>query len=192
MPNTFTTRTGLTGTILRNRPAHHTTSRADEDGEPDDTFLKVLAKLPQRTTNAQVANYVRNKQARDVVLWRGTPGKKAMAMHAKGSAGGVAVNESVGPPTRTATKQQVGGGRQLPEFSAAEADLDRNNSPIGNNWSRGSWLAVVQINTRYLAQGSHPENGWVADPSAPVTVLATVDRTCLKERSGLSRGNASQ
>lgn len=192
MPNTFTTRTGLTGTILRNRPAHHTTSRADEDGEPDDTFLKVLAKLPQRTTNAQVANYVRNKQARDVVLWRGTPGKKAMAMHAKGSAGGVAVNESVGPPTRTATKQQVGGGRLLPEFSAAEADLDRNNSPIGIGWSRGSWLAVVQINTRYLAQGSRSENGWVADPSAPVTVLATVDRTCLKERRGLSQANASQ
>jgi hypothetical protein len=121
------------------------------------------------TDDKDVKTAVDNHQNIDVVLCRGTRGSQLQDIVREGSAGGVTMVATVKPPTEVERKQQISKGRRLPEYAAKD--------PTTMSWSWRHYLVAVKVNTQYLARGSSNESGWVAQPSAPVTVLATVNRT---------------
>lgn len=141
----------------------------------DDDLDKLWPDLVQAHSHLKITGYeavkkaVENHENVDVVLCRGTRGTGLQNIIQQGSAGGAPVDVNAGAPTETERKEQISKGARLPEYAALE--------PTRMSWSWRHHLVVVKINTRYLARGSSVESGWVAYPSAPVTVLATVDRT---------------
>jgi hypothetical protein len=167
--------------------AHFVTTGTDlwDDNNPDqgfldddfDTVIKPQIGLP--SSEAAVANAVNSGSNIDLTLWRGTTPVKAALIQANQSAGGVAPDPTVAAPNIAAAQQQIQQGGVLPEYTT--------NSEA--SWSAGSWLIVVTINSRYLTRGSVSEQGWVCDPSAPVVVNHTVDRTCIT--TGGTGANAS-
>jgi len=146
----------------------------DQTKPPDDDNLDSLLQgmvskktIPPLTTDSVVEQAVNNHSNTEVVLCRGSSLAWINLVAAKGSAGGEPdVKTSVA--TSEAAKQQVGKGARLPEFAAAGGN-------ISWSWRRG--LVIVSINSRYLTRGSRSENGWVALPTAPLAVLAAIDRT---------------
>ncbi|WP_162907249.1 DUF4765 family protein [Allorhizocola rhizosphaerae] len=121
------------------------------------------------TNDQDVKAAVDNHQDVDVVLCRGTRGPQLQNIVQQQSAGGATADANAKAPSEDERKQQIAKGQRLPEYAAKD--------PTKMSWSWRHHLVVVKINTRYLARGSSTESGWVAQPSAPVTVLATVDRT---------------
>lgn len=75
----------------------------------------------------------------------------------------------------------MGHGGQLPEFTT--------NAGVAEGFSFQNVLVVVYIAAKYLSKGSSSEEGWIANPKAPLTVVDVVDRT--RGRSSGRRGNAS-
>lgn len=168
--------TPLTATIVR--IVTTTTEWMDDtkkDDPLDDDFDTLWPQTVEKHPHLKIAadkdvkKAVDSHKNVDVVLCRGTRGDQLKNIISNQSAGGAKVDFSVKPPTEEERKQQIAKGKRLPEYAAMD--------PTAMSWSWRHFLVVVRINTRYLARGSSSESGWVAQPSAPVTVLATVDRT---------------
>ncbi|MCQ6554984.1 DUF4765 family protein [Streptomyces sp. C10-9-1] len=139
------------------------------DSDTDDFDEYYRDRLPQPTPQAEVADAVAVAPDRTVTLWRGTRIGVAEAMARNGSASGDTASAETGRPSRQAVQDQVGLGGVLPEFTTSPG--------IAEGFSYNNALVVVDVQARYLAQGSHSEGGWIADRTAPVTVRAIVDRT---------------
>ncbi|MFF0113760.1 eCIS core domain-containing protein [Streptomyces prasinus] len=154
---------------------HYATGKTEHDPESDnydsdeDNIDAVAPNLRRPTAYSTVLSLVAEGSAQEVVLWRGTTLSRALAMESNGSAGGAASNAGVAAPERTASRRQVGHGGRLPEFTAREG--------VAESFSTGGALVVVRIAAKYLTPGSSTEEGFVADPTAPLEVLDLVDRT---------------
>ncbi|MCQ6554999.1 DUF4765 family protein [Streptomyces sp. C10-9-1] len=149
------------------------------DSDTDDFDEYYRDRLPQPTSQAKVAEAVAGNPDKTVTLWRGTRVSVADAMARNGSASGDTADTKTGPPVIVG--DQVARGGVLPEFTTSPG--------IAEGFSHGSALVVVDIQARYLARGSHGEDGWISNRTAPVTVRAIVDRT--GGASGGARPNAS-
>ena len=155
-------------------------------GVLDDNFDSTVREeinqpTPEATISELVSNSIEGEGAdQDVVLWRGVSAVNAAAIEANQSAGGVAADAATARPTQAQAAEQVQQGHLFPEYSTA----------TNSSWSAGSWLIVVRINTQYLRRGSQSENGWIALPSAPLTVLDTVDRSVVnpQQLGGVGQG----
>ncbi|MEU3047919.1 DUF4765 family protein [Streptomyces sp. NPDC006984] len=151
------------------------------DSDADDFDEYYRDRLPQPTPQREVVAAEADAPDSTVTLWRGTRIGVADAMARNGSASGDTASAETGRPAKQAVKDQVGSGGVLPEFTS--------NPGIAEGFSHNNALVVVDIQAKYLARGSHSEDGWIANRNAPVTVRAIVDRT--GNGSGGAQPNAS-
>ncbi|MEU9782734.1 DUF4765 family protein [Streptomyces phaeochromogenes] len=167
--------------------AQYTTTKTQRDPDSDnydsddDNFDSVAQHLTYPTDYGTVASMVEQQSESGVYLWRGTTASTARNMMSKGSAGGRTADSSVAAPDRESSRSQVGHGGQLPEFTT--------NAGVAEGFSFQNVLVVVYIAAKYLSKGSSSEEGWIANPKAPLTVVDVVDRT--RGQSSGRRGNAS-
>ncbi|MFH8463777.1 DUF4765 family protein [Streptomyces sp. NPDC017991] len=167
--------------------AQYATTKTDRDPDSDnydsdeDNFDTVAQNLTYPTSYSTVASMVEQQSESGVYLWRGTTASKANQMMSKGSAGGRTADSSVAAPDHESSQSQVGHGGQLPEFTT--------NPGVAEGFSYKNVLVVVYIAAKYLSKGSTSEEGWIANPKAPLTVVDVVDRT--RGRSPRRHGNAS-
>jgi hypothetical protein len=170
----------LAGLIIRHTTKTKLPEEDDNYDSDEDDFDDQVGSLPKPTDTATVKGLVRNRAEQDVVLWRGASPSMAQAIISNQSAGGATANAdttAVGEDTR---KAQIGFGGMAPEFTS---------NPELQGFSRDNWLVVVRINTKFLAQGSGSEDGWIAPHDAPLEVLAAVDRT--RNKAPNAKPNAS-
>jgi uncharacterized protein DUF4157/uncharacterized protein DUF4765 len=137
------------------------------DSDADDFDENVFPLLPEPTPQETVRELWNSGSDDIVTLWRGTTLAKANAMAAAGSAGGITADDNA--PRPGYAQAQIGVGGQLAEFTA-----DRG---VAEGYSYKSALVVVRVKASYLGKGSETESGWVLLGSAPVEVIAVVDRT---------------
>ncbi|MFB4196095.1 eCIS core domain-containing protein [Streptomyces carpaticus] len=139
------------------------------DSQEDNFDTRYLNSLPRPTSESTVAGKVAQGSSDKVTLWRGEFPDKAQTMVSNRSAGGAAQDKDAAAPTEEQAQYQAQSGRYLPEFTTSK--------DYGAQYSRNSVLVVVKIKAKYLTKCSESENGWAALPSAPVDVVAVVDRT---------------
>ncbi|MCZ4122745.1 DUF4765 family protein [Streptomyces sp. H39-S7] len=166
------TSTGSDTSVQRARYATTKTDRdpdSDNYDSDDDNFDTVKTALTPPTDHATVASLAAEESEHGVYLWRGTTPSNAARMVSNGSAGGRTADASVTAPDRASRQAQVGHGRQLPEFTT--------NPGVAEGYSFQKALVVVYIAAKYLSKGSGSEDGWVANPKAPLVVVDIVDRT---------------
>ncbi|MFJ4696085.1 DUF4765 family protein [Streptomyces sp. NPDC088766] len=168
--------------------ARYTTSKTERDPDSDnydsddDNFDTLIGNLTPPTDYATVASMVEEGSEHGVYLWRGTGLATASKMASKGSAGGRTPDPSVGAPSSASSRSQVGHGGQLPEFTT--------HTGVAEGFSFRNALVVVYIAAKYLSKGSSSEEGWIANPKAPLIVVDIVDRT-RQQSSGRRTANAS-
>lgn len=101
----------------------------------------------------------------DVVLLRGCSEAQLKNLAMQATAGGVEVNATIERPSEQDASDQVAEKIRLPEFTSHEG----TSQAFGTN----NFVIAIKINTRYLTQGSKSfESGWIANPSAPIELLA--------------------
>ncbi|MFJ2261980.1 DUF4765 family protein [Streptomyces sp. NPDC087844] len=167
--------------------AQYATTKTDRDPDSDnydsdeDNFDTVAQSLTYPTSYSTVASLVEQQSESGVYLWRGTTASKADQMMRKGSAGGRTADSGVAAPDRESSQSQVGHGGQLPEFTTSPG--------VAEGFSYKNVLVVVYIAAKYLSKGSSSEQGWIANPKAPLMVVDIVDRT--RGASPRRHGNAS-
>ncbi len=99
-----------------------------------------------------------------VILCRGCNKKQIKGMVKNGSAGGKeSPNVNAERPDEESAKKQVGEMDSLPEFTT-----DRGKA---ENFGCNTFVAIFEIDSRYLTEGSPSEKGWVCDPRAPVKLI---------------------
>jgi hypothetical protein len=171
----------LAGAIVRYTGATTLPEEDDNyDDEADDFDENHMKDLPQPTPGSAVLALIESGSEEQVVLWRGASPEGAAAIVANSSAGGDPADAGAAPLGDRTRRDQVGYGGVAPEYTS---------DPAVQGFSRDNWLIVVRISAKYLVKGSDTESGWIAPRSAPVEVLATVDRTRNKVPS--KRFNAS-
>ncbi|MFJ1746522.1 DUF4765 family protein [Streptomyces sp. NPDC088116] len=148
-----------------------TLTEDDSDYSSEDDLTAQEKHLPSPTSESAVKQAVDSGADTTVILYRGEIMQKIRRMVQNSSAGGAAPDGGTQPPSDEATAKQAHSGRLLPEFTT--------DPYIARQYSRQGpkGIIVVEINTRYLKKCSAPENGWAAEHSAPVKVLAVVDRS---------------
>ncbi|MFF2511418.1 DUF4765 family protein [Streptomyces sp. NPDC058086] len=163
------------------------TTRTESDSEysSEDDLTAKEAQLPPPTSDSSVEHAVESGSHTTVVLYRGEMMGNIRAMVESRSAGGAAPSANTPAPTEEQAAAQVSRGRLHPEFTA-DRYISRQFSRQG---PRG--VIVVRINTKYLTRGSESEAGWVALSSAPVEIVAVVDRSAGKSTSTSHGVNAS-
>jgi Domain of unknown function (DUF4157)/Domain of unknown function (DUF4765) len=139
------------------------------DSDADDFDENIAPHLPEPTPQDTVRQLWSSGSDQAVTLWRGTTLSKAQAMASSGSAGGGTADASTPRPGHAQLQAQIGSGGQEAEFTAAAG--------VAEGFSYGSALVVVRIKASYLGKGSESESGWIALGSAPVEVIAVIDRT---------------
>jgi Domain of unknown function (DUF4157)/Domain of unknown function (DUF4765) len=139
------------------------------DSDADDFDENISPKLPAPTPQETVRQLWSSGSDDIVTLWRGTTLAKANAMAAAGSAGGITADDNTPRPGQAQAQAQIGAGGQLAEFTA--------DSGVAEGFSFRSALVVVRVKASYLGKGSETESGWILLGSAPVEVVAVVDRT---------------
>ncbi|WP_406131401.1 DUF4765 family protein [Streptomyces sp. NBC_00989] len=155
---------------------------SDNYDSDDDNFDTLIKDLTLPTDYATVASMVAEGSEHGVYLWRGTNLATANSMASKGSAGGRTADPRVSAPSSASSRSQVGHGGQLPEFTTSTG--------VAEGFSFRNALVVVYVAAKYLSKGSSSEDGWIADPKAPLTVVDIVDRT-RQQSSGRRAANAS-
>ncbi|MFE9725631.1 DUF4765 family protein [Streptomyces sp. NPDC005794] len=156
-----------------------TLTESDSDYSSEDDLSAQEAQLPALTSESAVEAAVAADGETVVTLCRGDDMPKIRAMQQQSSAGGAASDSATPAPTVEQAELQVTKGRRYPEFSTSQY-IARQFSRQG---PRG--VVVIRIKAKYLTKGSDaPEDGWVALHSAPVEVIAVVDRSKGKTASG--------
>ncbi|WP_143658709.1 DUF4157 domain-containing protein [Streptomyces sp. IMTB 2501] len=156
-----------------------TLTESDSDYSSEDDLSAHEKRLPALTSESAVEAAVAAGGETVVTLCRGDDMAKIRAMQQQGSAGGVASDPATPAPTVEQAEAQVTKGRRYPEFTTARYTARQ----FSRQGPRG--VVVVRIKAKYLTKGSDaPEDGWVALHSAPVEVIAVVDRSKGKAASG--------
>ncbi len=101
---------------------------------------------------------------RKLTLLRGCRADQLLNMLRYDSAGGVPANKNAIPPSEKECQSQVGEEISLPEFTYSEEK--------SNSFGTGSYICAVKIASKYLGQGSEVESGEVANPDAPIEIIA--------------------
>ncbi|MEV5534383.1 eCIS core domain-containing protein [Streptomyces prunicolor] len=184
-PQETTRSSGAETSVQRARYATSKTQRdpdSDNYDSDDDNFDTLISQLTPPTDYSTVASMVAEGSEHGVYLWRGTSLATANSMASRGSAGGRTADPSVSAPSSASSRSQVGHGGQLPEFTTGTG--------VAEGFSFRNALVVVYVAAKYLSKGSSSEEGWIADPKAPLTVVDIVDRT-RQQGSGRRGANAS-
>ncbi|MFD3911867.1 DUF4765 family protein [Streptomyces sp. NPDC058603] len=156
-----------------------TLTESDSDFSSEDDLSAQEKQLPALTSESAVAAAVAAGGETVVTLCRGDDMPKIRAMQQQSSAGGAASDSATPAPTAEQAAAQYQRGRRYPEFTTSRYTA-RQYSRQG---PRG--IVVVRIKAKYLIKGADaPEDGWVALHSAPVEVIAVVDRSKGKSASG--------
>ena len=101
-------------------------------------------------------------------LYRGCTVAQATQIRDNGSAGGAAANILTSRPTEDQVKEQVGEVARYPEYTTSQT--------VARGFAGAAGVVVVvEIELRYLREGSGVEAGWVALDTAPVKFLGQLD-----------------
>lgn len=120
----------------------------------------------------------------EVVLCRGTIGPQAENIINFKTGGGVeGADPNVLPVSEEIARQQVRGGRVVPEYTS---DLS-----VADRFSRGHHLVIIKVKAKYLTRGSVSESGWVMPHTAPVEPVGIIDRT-YGNAENIAQANASK
>ncbi|RYJ29061.1 hypothetical protein CU044_2154 [Streptomyces sp. L-9-10] len=155
-----------------------TLTESDSDYSSEDDLSAQEKQLPALTSESAVAAAVAAGGETVVTLCRGEDMPKIRAMQQQSSAGGAASDSATPAPTAEQAAAQLARGRRYPEFTTSRYTARQ----FSRQGPRG--VVVVRIKAKYLIKGSEPEDGWVALHSAPVEVIAVVDRSKGKSASG--------
>ncbi|WNO70247.1 DUF4157 domain-containing protein [Streptomyces sp. AM8-1-1] len=156
-----------------------TLTESDSDYSSEDDLSAQEKQLPAPTSESAVEAAVAAGGETVVTLYRGDDMDRIRAMQQQSSAGGLASDSATPAPTVEQAAAQATKGRRYPEFTTATYTARQ----FSRQGPRG--VVVVRIKAKYLTKGSDaPEDGWVALHSAPVEVIAVVDRSKGKTATG--------
>ncbi|MFE6134162.1 DUF4765 family protein [Streptomyces sp. NPDC056437] len=156
-----------------------TLTESDSDYSSEDDLSAQEKQLPPPTSESAVEAAIAAGGETVVTLYRGDDMERIRAMQQQSSAGGLASDSATPAPTVEQAAAQATKGRRYPEFTTARYTARQ----FSRQGPRG--VVVVRIKAKYLTKGSDaPEDGWVALHSAPVEVIAVVDRSKGKTASG--------
>lgn len=135
------------------------------DAIENDKISKEVKYLSGATTWEQTEQFVRAGSGK-VRLYRGLKESQLSGMDEKGSAKGEEVaNEKTKRPSNAEAIKQVG------EMTYGKLTEFTNDLSIAENFGRGQFVALVEIDARYLTKGSVTESGWVCKNDAPVELV---------------------
>ncbi len=134
-------------------------------------LIKVVTGMGPREMNILAATFtnrlpapVSNESEDTVIVWRGLNASQLQNIIKHNSAGGLPADPDAAKPTEGQARAQVGEAASFPEFT-----LDPG---IAEQFGTSNFVAVLEINKKYLTEGSGVEAGLIARKDAPVTLLA--------------------